>query len=431
MSPREVGGLQALAQAHGGTLTRNPTTGLPEAGFLDSILPMIAGAILTPLTGGLINPLDAGLLVGGADAAITGDLGKGLMAGLGAYGGGSLAAATGILGANAFGLASTFGGASTAAAPAAAAAAAPTAAVSATPSLVDSTTGNLTAGIAVPGGGVAGAGNVIDYTASAAAPAAPAAAAAAPAGSLTAPAVTPMNPDMASRIAQAGTAASKGLFGTGLSTMQMAGIGIPLLMGMNSSAPGATTPAASTVPPYLGPYAYPARTQTVPTNAQILGNQLPSNYRFISPLDPTSYVPQSTLTAAKGGQIKGLHAPLSREHTSLPDGSFVMDARSVSEIGNGSSSAGAQILRRIGGQHLHGPGDGVSDSIPAKVDAHTDARVARDEVKFSPEAVKHLGGGDEKKGAAKLYHLMHKAGEARRHAARGGDTRLRGLLAIK
>jgi len=409
MSPREVGGLQALAQAHGGTLTRNPTTGLPEAGFLDSILPMIAGAILTPLTGGLINPLDAGLLVGGADAAITGDLGKGLMAGLGAYGGGSLAAATGILGANAFGLASTFGGAS--------AAAAPTVAASATPSLVDSTTGNLIAGTAVPGGGVTGAGNVIDYTASAAAPAAPAAAA--PAGSLTAP------------IAQAGPAASKGLFGTGLSTMQMAGIGIPLLMAANSTAPGATTPAATTVPPYLGPYAYPARTQTVPTNAQILGNQLPSNYRFISPLDPTSYVPQSTLTAAKGGQIKGLHAPLSREHTSLPDGSFVMDARSVSEIGNGSSSAGAQILRRIGGQHLHGPGDGVSDSIPAKVDAHTDARVARDEVKFSPEAVKHLGGGDEKKGAAKLYHLMHKAGEARRHAARGGDTRLRGLLAIK
>lgn len=409
MSPREVGGLQALAQAHGGTLTRNPTTGLPEAGFLDSILPMIAGAILTPLTGGLINPLDAGLLVGGADAAITGDLGKGLMAGLGAYGGGSLAAATGILGANAFGLASTFGGAS--------AAAAPTVAASATPSLVDSTTGNLIAGTAVPGGGVTGAGNVIDYTASAAAPAAPAAAA--PAGSLTAP------------IAQAGPAASKGLFGTGLSTMQMAGIGIPLLMAANSTAPGATTPAATTVPPYLGPYAYPARTQTVPTNAQILGNQLPSNYRFISPLDPTSYVPQSTLTAAKGGQIKGLHAPLSREHTSLPDGSFVMDARSVSEIGNGSSSAGAQILRRIGGQHLYGPGDGVSDSIPAKVDAHTDARVARDEVKFSPEAVKHLGGGDEKKGAAKLYHLMHKAGEARRHAARGGDTRLRGLLAIK
>jgi len=331
------------------------------------------------------------------------------MAGLGAYGGGSLAAATGILGANAFGLASTFGGAS--------AAAAPTVAASATPSLVDSTTGNLIAGTAVPGGGVTGAGNVIDYTASAAAPAAPAAAA--PAGSLTAP------------IAQAGPAASKGLFGTGLSTMQMAGIGIPLLMAANSTAPGATTPAATTVPPYLGPYAYPARTQTVPTNAQILGNQLPSNYRFISPLDPTSYVPQSTLTAAKGGQIKGLHAPLSREHTSLPDGSFVMDARSVSEIGNGSSSAGAQILRRIGGQHLHGPGDGVSDSIPAKVDAHTDARVARDEVKFSPEAVKHLGGGDEKKGAAKLYHLMHKAGEARRHAARGGDTRLRGLLAIK
>ena len=43
MTPREVGGLQALAKAHGGSLTVNPTTGLPEAGFLDSILPLIAG----------------------------------------------------------------------------------------------------------------------------------------------------------------------------------------------------------------------------------------------------------------------------------------------------------------------------------------------------------------------------------------------------
>jgi hypothetical protein len=35
MSPREVAGLQALAKASGGSLTTNPQTGLPEAGFLD------------------------------------------------------------------------------------------------------------------------------------------------------------------------------------------------------------------------------------------------------------------------------------------------------------------------------------------------------------------------------------------------------------
>ena len=33
MSNREVAGLQALAKKHGGSLTTNPDTGLPEAGF--------------------------------------------------------------------------------------------------------------------------------------------------------------------------------------------------------------------------------------------------------------------------------------------------------------------------------------------------------------------------------------------------------------
>ena len=38
MSPSEVAGLQGLAMAHGGSLTINPQTGLPEAGFLDGIV---------------------------------------------------------------------------------------------------------------------------------------------------------------------------------------------------------------------------------------------------------------------------------------------------------------------------------------------------------------------------------------------------------
>ena len=37
MTPREVAGLQSLAMAHGGSLTTNPHTGLPEAGILDKI----------------------------------------------------------------------------------------------------------------------------------------------------------------------------------------------------------------------------------------------------------------------------------------------------------------------------------------------------------------------------------------------------------
>ena len=89
MSRDEVKSLNDLAMAHGGQLTINPHTGLPEAGFLSSLLPMVAGAALTGLSGGAINPLTASLLVGGGTMLMGGSLQKGLMAGLGAYGGGS------------------------------------------------------------------------------------------------------------------------------------------------------------------------------------------------------------------------------------------------------------------------------------------------------------------------------------------------------
>ena len=85
MTRGEIKGLQGLALAHGGSLSINPNTGLVEASFLKNLLPMIAGIGLNamfPGSGALI-----GLGVGGFEAARTGDIGKGLMAGLGAYGG--------------------------------------------------------------------------------------------------------------------------------------------------------------------------------------------------------------------------------------------------------------------------------------------------------------------------------------------------------
>ena len=95
MSPREIKGLQALALAHGGSLTINPETGLPEAGFLERILPMVAGAALTFT--GVGAPL-AALMVGGGYGLATGSVEKGLMAGLGAYGGAGLAGSLSAVG---------------------------------------------------------------------------------------------------------------------------------------------------------------------------------------------------------------------------------------------------------------------------------------------------------------------------------------------
>jgi hypothetical protein len=96
MTPGEVQGLQSLAMAAGGSLTINPETGLYEASFLKKLLPTLLGVGLSFIPG--IGPLAAAGLVGAGETLRTGDLGKGLMAGLGAYGGAGIGSALGGVG---------------------------------------------------------------------------------------------------------------------------------------------------------------------------------------------------------------------------------------------------------------------------------------------------------------------------------------------
>jgi len=69
MTPGEVASLQSLAQQHGGSLSINPQTGLPEAGFLSALLPMAAGAGLAAM--GMPSGY-AALAVGATSAATNG-----------------------------------------------------------------------------------------------------------------------------------------------------------------------------------------------------------------------------------------------------------------------------------------------------------------------------------------------------------------------
>jgi hypothetical protein len=96
MSRGEVKSLNDLAMSQGGQLTINPETGLPEAGFLSAMLPMLAGMALAPATGGaslgLTSAWQTAALVGAGAYALNpkGGLMGGLKAGLGAYGGAGL-----------------------------------------------------------------------------------------------------------------------------------------------------------------------------------------------------------------------------------------------------------------------------------------------------------------------------------------------------
>jgi hypothetical protein len=91
MSRDEVKSLNDLAMAHGGQLTINPETGLPEAGFLSMLLPIVAGAALGPAGVGLSAGM-AGLAGGALSYALNPKAGLmgALSAGMGAYGGAGL-----------------------------------------------------------------------------------------------------------------------------------------------------------------------------------------------------------------------------------------------------------------------------------------------------------------------------------------------------
>jgi hypothetical protein len=66
-----------------------------------------------------------------------------------------------------------------------------------------------------------------------------------------------------------------------------------------------------------------------------------------------------------------------------------------------------------GGRMLKGPGDGMSDSIPATISGKQPARLADGEFVVPADVVSHLGNGSTDAGAKKLYGMMDKIRKAR------------------
>ena len=67
-----------------------------------------------------------------------------------------------------------------------------------------------------------------------------------------------------------------------------------------------------------------------------------------------------------------------------------------------------------GGRLLKGPGDGVSDSIPASIGDRQPARLADGEFVIPARIVSELGNGSTDAGARKLYAMMDRVQRARR-----------------
>ena len=73
-----------------------------------------------------------------------------------------------------------------------------------------------------------------------------------------------------------------------------------------------------------------------------------------------------------------------------------------------------------GGRMLKGPGDGMSDDIPATIANKQPARLANEEFVIPADVVSHLGNGSSEAGAKVLYKMMDRVRRARTGSKKQG-----------
>ena len=382
MSRGEVKSLNDLAMAHGGHLTTNPDTGLPEAGFLKSILPMVIGAGLSVASGGTLTPMMAAMMTGGGYGLATGSLKKGLMAGLGAYGGAGLAGGLSAAGTAAAGAGEGLAGAAGEGLAGAAEG------VQVGAPIVDSANMSQT-GAASPdlfGGTARQIGEAYGYT--------PPPVTAAP---VAAPTPTVPQVDMLAgmdRVAMENPAVS-GFQAQNTGSMANAQRGLSGLMDNQASRDAFMNK--------MGGGTGLLKTGLMAAAPALMGGEQakydgggPNPYEY-------SYDPRS--------------GSYTRQAPGYRDAQTVTSPRMMAMGGLTAFAQGGQSHLgdySDGGRMLRGPGDGVSDSIPATIGGKRPARLADGEFVVPARVVSELGNGSSEAGARKLYAMMDRVQGARK-----------------
>jgi hypothetical protein len=436
--------------AHGGSLTINPNTGLPEAGFLEDILPVVAAAGLTYLTAGAATPYlagtlgatGAGIVAGaGAGAVISGSMAaiQGKDAGRAALMGGIGGAISGGLGA--YGDANVLADATQKAA-------------------IESGTQAATQT------GVDAAGNAITM----ANPTGP--------GFIN-PEVGPTGATMTNSLYPNATRAGMNAAALPEGEARRAALN-QLAQNTGTYAEGATQlqgQGLSTAPPNtfyqdrgtigrLGIQALPAiglleDKQSVPGipeedeyTRRLKKYRLSPDYKATVAPRPSPYY-QATY-AAQGGVMESFDDEAGSDTVGMARGGMFTDddpdtrnqdaltaamtrlkkigktagiqasplpKTSISGLGDVSGAypkyaAGGGIMSNLGGysdggRMLKGPGDGMSDSIPGVIGGKQPARLADGEFVVPADVVSHLGNGSTDAGAKKLYGMMDNIRKAR------------------
>jgi hypothetical protein len=451
MSPREVAGLQALAMSQGGSLSINPKTGLPEAGFLDNLLPAIIGAGLmfatggtaAPLVAGISNPALIGLGIGGLETLRTGDLNRGIMAGLGAYGGAGLAgpfAAAGpgftVASPQAMSQATALAEAAPAAQAGVTGAATPFEFGMADPSIgLAEQAEILRTGQAIPGATqaaeAAGRQGVMDFMANRGIGLGPTGeiVSVTPPVSMAAPAapvdaISRLSPgDMALRTApyEVAPAAATNTAQEAFRASEIAARNAsPTFAERFAAMPGkdlAKYGLAAAAPSLLAPpeYKQPELDRTMYRYAYTPGRVADPEAGYTGAMTgERMYFQPQYARLAKGGPVEAMSAANVYDMQRARGG--------VSDLGVDMSTGQERMARggishlgdySDGGRLLRGPGDGVSDSIPATIANKRPARLADGEFVVPARIVSELGNGSTEAGARKLYAMMDRVQRAR------------------
>ena len=428
MTPSEVQSLQTLAMANGGSLSINPHTGLPEAGFLSSMLPMIAGAALVAATGGaaapavlggMSMPMAAGLGIGALQTARTGSLQKGLMAGLGAYGGAGLAG--GLMGAGAQQMAGeTLAKEGIAAGESVPANFAETAGRTATPAQIQTAMQNtpradlLSKGIGSLGqsGGFTNLGNAMTASGG---------------PGLGRAAISAATPMLLGGERQQQAPA-------GDSTMPQR---LQYNVGRAKDAQGNTFTPMPDVPGYDDLGRDFGRPQSYFPNAgyQQITQEEAKKMRGYAGGGPVEDMSNANAVGANTGYPmadinKATYAtpyqtPISQNVVQgTADTGVNSMTGEMNEFANGGLSSAASHLGDYsdGGRLLKGPGDGVSDSIPATIGNKRPARLADGEFVVPARIVSELGNGSTEAGARKLYAMLDRVQAARKKSIGKGKV---------
>jgi len=448
MSRGEVASLQKIANTAGGSLSINPKTGLPEAGFLNSILPMIAGGVATIFSGGTLAPI----LAGAATGALTGDKDQSLLmrAGLGGLGGfGGAGIAQGLAGVGA--------------------SAGKEAASAATQEALKNTTGEVTKQLgadalktnagqalgqgvqalgteggrqafmaAIPGGklGLAAAGAPVAAEAFKQ-PTLEAAEAADPmyytgvtfdpyTGEYSGGEYTSEYPGMAEggEVPPSDPMAQTRAYYQGLLTPQgktppSSQALIDYMNRINTNVVQTPVPARPTPPPAATTSAVATPATAAATQPMSYGKKVKKKTVQV-PLPGYSYDQATgtyTQTSGPTGGVTNPYASTDFDRILSVNSPYLLGIqdeirKKLASQGVAGYAAGGPTYA-AGGKLLRGPGDGMSDSIPAVIGGTQRAALADGEFVMPADVVAHLGNGSTTAGAGRLYEMMERVRKAR------------------